>query len=178
LGPAAQMSALPAWLPDQLKIDNQRKCRQFGCWALTRVRCSRCVRRTCPRRTSSLRAICCPGWSSSSIRFRSWVTVTSFKFCDPLISISQDPLQLLPPASREASVAPATSFNIFYHSLFYYSRPRDDRKKNTHAIEFCELGDVYQIVEHRLCRPTEDEAVAVMDRRTAPSRNPGLHSHL
>ena len=27
LGPAAQMSALPAWLPDQLKIDNQRKCR-------------------------------------------------------------------------------------------------------------------------------------------------------
>ena len=27
LGPAAQMSALPAWLPDQLKIDNQRKGR-------------------------------------------------------------------------------------------------------------------------------------------------------
>ena len=26
LGPAAQMSELPAWLPDQWKIDNQRKC--------------------------------------------------------------------------------------------------------------------------------------------------------
>jgi len=27
LGPAAQMSELPAWLPDQRKIDDQRKCR-------------------------------------------------------------------------------------------------------------------------------------------------------
>jgi hypothetical protein len=26
-GPAAQMSALPAWFPDQLKIDDQRKWR-------------------------------------------------------------------------------------------------------------------------------------------------------
>jgi hypothetical protein len=35
--------------------------RQFGCWARTRERCSQCVHRTCPRRTLSLRAICCPG---------------------------------------------------------------------------------------------------------------------
>ena len=56
--------------------------------------------------------------------------------------------------------------------IIHYSRPRDDRKKNTDTIEFCELGDVYQIVEHRLCRPREDEAVAEMDRRTAPVEIP------
>ena len=28
--------------------------------------------------------------------------------------------------------------NVLYHSL---SRPKDDRKKNADAIEFCELGD-------------------------------------
>ena len=59
--------------------------------------------------------------------------------------------------------------NVLYHSL---SRPKDDRKKNANAIEFGELGDVYQIVEHWLRRPKEDETVAAMDEHTGPRRNP------
>jgi len=37
--------------------------------------------------------------------------VTSLKFCDPTYLNLSIPLQLLLPASRVASVAPATSFN-------------------------------------------------------------------
>src|SRR5882724_12056058 len=50
-------------------------------------------------------------WSSSSIRLRSRVTVTSLKFCDPTYLNLSAPFQLLLPASRVASVALATSFN-------------------------------------------------------------------
>jgi hypothetical protein len=62
--------------------------------------------------------------------------------------------------------------------IIRYPNQKDNRKKNPDAIEFCELGDVYQIVEHRLCRPTADETVAQTDEHTRPGRNPIPQSHL
>jgi hypothetical protein len=50
--------------------------------------------------------------------YSQWVTAASLSSVTPLSQSLNTLLHLLPLASREASVAPATSFNVLYHSLF------------------------------------------------------------
>jgi len=69
--------------------------------------------------------------------------------------------------------------DIVYHSL---SRPKDQEKCSCNRIPRTRgwtLGDVYRLVDHWLCRPTEDETEGEMDSTRAPVKIPArIRKHL